>query len=214
MHQAERRARTRARLVEAALDVFALSGYRDASVDNVAHAAAVSKGAFYFHFTSKEDVLVELLRLWATRRTRELRVALDGHEGDRAARVRALLEALVVYDDFRWPRLLVEAWSAATRSQEVARMIARVHRSWCRMLELTIAPAYVLRPEAEAAAVSLLALHDGLVCEMALGRRMQPAELRERVVGRLATFFTEARVAANTEPEHDHASLVPAHLRA
>ena len=199
MHQAERRARTRARLLEAGLDVFALAGYRDASIDDVAHAAGVSKGAFYFHFTSKEDLLAELLRRWAARRTRELRLALEGAAGGPAERVGAMLAALFAYDDFRWPRLLVEFWSEATRSDDVATALARIHRHWSRMLAIAIAPAYPAPGSAEAAAIAILAMHDGLVCEMALGRTLRDGELRERVVTPLIAFLLASRAAAGSD---------------
>src|SRR4051794_10989336 len=51
----------RSALLEAALDVFAKRGYRDASVDEIAGAAGYSKGAVYFHFSGKEDLFFALL---------------------------------------------------------------------------------------------------------------------------------------------------------
>ena len=47
--------------MEAALVVFAERGYRDASVDEVAKRAGYSKGAFYWHFPSKDDLFYALL---------------------------------------------------------------------------------------------------------------------------------------------------------
>jgi AcrR family transcriptional regulator len=52
---------TRAELMQAALSVFAERGYRDASVDEVAERAGYSKGAFYWHFPSKDDLFYGLL---------------------------------------------------------------------------------------------------------------------------------------------------------
>jgi AcrR family transcriptional regulator len=51
----------RAALLEAAMDVFAQRGYRDASVDEIADRAGYSKGAIYFHFTGKDDLFFALL---------------------------------------------------------------------------------------------------------------------------------------------------------
>ena len=51
----------RAALLEAALEVFADRGYRDASVDEIAERAGYSKGAIYFHFSGKEDLFFALL---------------------------------------------------------------------------------------------------------------------------------------------------------
>jgi AcrR family transcriptional regulator len=53
--------RTRARLVEAALDEFRRNGFERASIARIAEAAGVSRPTFYFHFPKKEDLLRELL---------------------------------------------------------------------------------------------------------------------------------------------------------
>ena len=54
--QAERTAATRARLVAAARQLFAARGFSGTSVEDILRVAAVSRGALYHHFASKEDV--------------------------------------------------------------------------------------------------------------------------------------------------------------
>jgi AcrR family transcriptional regulator len=51
----------REELLEAALQVFAERGYRDSSVDEIAERAGYSKGALYWHFSSKDDLFFALL---------------------------------------------------------------------------------------------------------------------------------------------------------
>jgi AcrR family transcriptional regulator len=51
----------REELLSAALRVFARRGYRDAGVDEIAAEAGYSKGALYWHFSGKEDLLRALL---------------------------------------------------------------------------------------------------------------------------------------------------------
>jgi AcrR family transcriptional regulator len=70
----QQRQRTRARLYEEALAEFARVGFDRASVTEIARAAGVSRPAFYFHFPTKEHVLLELQ--W--HKERELVEALDG----------------------------------------------------------------------------------------------------------------------------------------
>lgn len=48
---------TRQVLLEAALDLFAERGFQGASMKDVADRAGVTKGAFYHHFSTKEDIL-------------------------------------------------------------------------------------------------------------------------------------------------------------
>jgi AcrR family transcriptional regulator len=60
--RARRRAETRERLFETALREFREVGFGAAQVDRIARAAGVARGTFYFHFPSKDDVLLELAR--------------------------------------------------------------------------------------------------------------------------------------------------------
>jgi AcrR family transcriptional regulator len=48
-------------ILEAAQDVFAVSGYHGSSIDEIAHAAGISKALIYEHFPSKKDLHVSLL---------------------------------------------------------------------------------------------------------------------------------------------------------
>jgi AcrR family transcriptional regulator len=61
----------RAALLEAAMEVFAQHGYRDASVDQIAERAGYSKGAIYFHFSGKDDLFFALLEERVDRPMRE-----------------------------------------------------------------------------------------------------------------------------------------------
>lgn len=58
----KQREETRLRLFNAALDVFRRDGVDNCRIDDIAQRAEVSRAAFYFHFPSKDDVLIELLR--------------------------------------------------------------------------------------------------------------------------------------------------------
>src|SRR5436190_19686677 len=52
---------TRDELLTAALRVFARRGYREAGVDEIAAEAGYSKGALYWHFSGKDELLMTLL---------------------------------------------------------------------------------------------------------------------------------------------------------
>lgn len=67
-----RRLETRARLFDAALAEIARNGIAGADVSSIAATAGVVRGTFYFHFPTKEQVLVELERNEETRIVAEL----------------------------------------------------------------------------------------------------------------------------------------------
>jgi AcrR family transcriptional regulator len=60
----ERSRRTRRALVDAALALWTERGFDagidDTTVEEIAQAAGVTKGTFYFHFAHKEDILLEI----------------------------------------------------------------------------------------------------------------------------------------------------------
>ena len=60
----ERSRRTRRALVDAALAFWTERGFDDGiddtTVEEIAEAAGVTKGTFYFHFAHKEDILLEI----------------------------------------------------------------------------------------------------------------------------------------------------------
>jgi AcrR family transcriptional regulator len=69
---------TRARLLEAAAECFGQHGYDAASVSMVCQRAGVSKGAFYHHYSSKHELLLELLDSWLQGIDEQLNMARVG----------------------------------------------------------------------------------------------------------------------------------------
>jgi AcrR family transcriptional regulator len=77
----ERRARTETRILEAALQVFGEMGPDAPKIDDFVAAAGISRGTFYNHFQSVEDLL-EATSKWATSELIETNAAvLEGLEG-------------------------------------------------------------------------------------------------------------------------------------
>jgi AcrR family transcriptional regulator len=62
MTRAERRAQTRAALLEAAARVFVERGFTGASVEAIATEAGYTRGAFYSNFATKEELFAALLQ--------------------------------------------------------------------------------------------------------------------------------------------------------
>lgn len=54
-------ARTRARILEVAQDLFAERGYAGTSIADIARELGTSKAALYYHFTSKDQILGALI---------------------------------------------------------------------------------------------------------------------------------------------------------
>ncbi|MEV5909884.1 TetR family transcriptional regulator [Streptomyces sp. WAC 01325] len=61
MAQQDRAIRTRRSILEAAARVFGERGYASATVEEILNRAGVTRGALYFHFSSKEEVALGVL---------------------------------------------------------------------------------------------------------------------------------------------------------
>jgi AcrR family transcriptional regulator len=121
----ENKARTRARLLEAAAKVFALRGYHRAAVEEIAQEAGYSTGAVYSNFTGKEDLFLALLDDHLAQTVREVSEAV--HRGGTAVE-RAQAAAGQWMGSFERDRdlflLFIEFWSYAVRDPELRPRIA------------------------------------------------------------------------------------------
>lgn len=94
----EQDARSRERLLLAAVDVFDRKGYAAASVREIVERAGMTKPALYYHFGSKEGILVAILQE-GSRRFGEAVTSAANCPGTSRDRLGALCEA--VYALFR-----------------------------------------------------------------------------------------------------------------
>jgi AcrR family transcriptional regulator len=110
----------REEFLSAALRVFARRGYREAGVDEIAAEAGYSKGALYWHFSGKEELLMSLLeeRIDAPMRDRFALLASAPPERDMS--VEASREFARQLSEARETLLLErEYWSLAIRDPEL-----------------------------------------------------------------------------------------------
>jgi AcrR family transcriptional regulator len=85
---------TRERILAVALSEFASRGYHAVSVEDIAAAAGVTKGAVYYWFTDKADIGRDLLHQLYERLTRDGLAALDP-DADTVTSIRRALEVFV-----------------------------------------------------------------------------------------------------------------------
>lgn len=103
---------TRQRIYDAAMDIFRRDGFDVARVNDVAKAAGVSHGTFYFHFATKDEVLIQCLR------ASEVRVAAIIEAVPSDAPLIAVLDAASLAITQEWegnPRLFPDVAMVAAR---------------------------------------------------------------------------------------------------
>jgi AcrR family transcriptional regulator len=184
----ERKARTRADLLEAAAGVVGRKGYHAATVDDIAAEAGYTKGAFYSNFDSKEDVFLELV---ADRSRNWTMAVARAYAGDETLpeRLRKGGEVLtrMVEDQVDWMLLSSEMISQGVRDPRVRERLAQAYED-CRQI---IAKAvdqvereYGVRlPIASDQVATLtMAMTDGFVFQrLAAADRLPPSMLAEGI---------------------------------
>jgi AcrR family transcriptional regulator len=112
-------------LLTAALRVFARRGYQQAGVDEIAAEAGYSKGALYWHFSGKEDLLLALLEERVDAPMRELVALLESAPPDRDMSVEASRAFARRLGSERDAVLLErEYWTLAIRDPELRSLYA------------------------------------------------------------------------------------------
>jgi AcrR family transcriptional regulator len=176
--QAERRTQTRAKLLKAAGGVFARRGYHEATLDEIAAKAGVSKGALYHHFASKQDLFLALLAEHLGRGLDEAAAAGPRAHEDFVARVER---------DPRWAPLFFEfvAWSArdAQRRGQLRERFVRPARDRTREMLGPAGDHPAFSPDELAVVVN--ALVNGLLLERLFDPDAVPDDLVTRAVGAL-----------------------------
>ena len=183
--RAERRT-AREELLAAALRVFARRGYREAGVDEIAAEAGYSKGALYWHFSSKAELLTALLdeRIDAPMRDRVALLASAPPERDMS--VEATHEFARQLDEQREAMLLErEYWTIAIRDPELRARYAE------RQSELRDALAAALEdrgrhlgtPEVGMQAGDLARIVMSVIGGLAVDDLMDPGSVRAELLG-------------------------------
>jgi AcrR family transcriptional regulator len=109
---------TRARLLDAAQEVFLRDGYESAQLDEIAATAGRSKGAVYTHFKSKEDLFLVLYEHRTRSYIDRLATSLQSCT-NRKESLEAFREFYVgLVQDRMWPTLTLEFKLYALRHPE------------------------------------------------------------------------------------------------
>jgi AcrR family transcriptional regulator len=151
---------TRSRILDAAYKLFRRHGYSRVTMDDIADGAKLTKRTLYHHFSSKDQLLADVLAAQHELALQAFRTFGDGLAGTAEAIVQTMFQDLAVWADKpKWAgsgftRLVIEL---ADMPGHPARLIARRHKAqleqcFADLLERT----GVARPKELARAIWLL----------------------------------------------------------
>lgn len=192
--QRRRREETRGRLLQAALGVFSRNGYERATIDEIVHEAGFSKGAFYVHFESKEDLFWTMFEERIGRQQQAFRDAvIPGVSAEEV--LRRILKGMfdLEQQDPAWPAMFVEFIAHAARNEKWRCRLADMLRSWRDLTAATLVherDAGRLRKDLDIEFVSaaLVAVVEGIISQW----RLTPDEVRlDKMVKPLARLMAQ-----------------------
>jgi AcrR family transcriptional regulator len=135
----------RRELLTAARRLFMKNGYRETSMDHIAAEAGLTKGALYFHFTSKEDILFQLVQSFHQEMMEQI-LALPRKKTSPAEVLRILLEAQHGHGAAPFDRFL-DFWLQASKIPAVKKILGTgITRDFHKIFAEVIDPDYASSP--------------------------------------------------------------------
>ena len=193
-HQ-QRTEATRRALLDAARRIFARDGFEATRIEDIAGATGHTRGAFYAHFSSKEDLFFALFEQEAGDRLRGLRAVMERCPNT-AGRLRALRKFYVGrVSDRQWVMLALEFKLFALRHPRLRARLARTHRRIRASLKLEVISKLIpglmntSRESQEVRRVALEAVLNGLVLEHAYDPETISQAQATTVLGRMFDFL-------------------------
>lgn len=161
---------TRERILAAAEECFARQGYDATGVAEICRRAGVSKGAFFHHFPTKQEVFLELLDRWLVESGEKLAALQAGASTVPEGLMQMAETAQQVFEMARGKLpIFLEFLSRAARDPQAWRATISPYRRYraffTAMIEAGIAEGSLQRVDPEAAANALVSLAIGLVLQ-------------------------------------------------
>ena len=162
------------KLTDAALALFAEAGYERATIDRIVAEAGFSKGAFYAHFASKEELFLHILEQRLDRNLRRVQ-ALCRLEGSARDWLKHVLGTLLNFssESKSMRALSMEYMANGMRHAEIGARITAMHARWRDLFADTLrrSPEYVqgrLKGSPEGIAYTLVAMIDGFIVQIGM----------------------------------------------
>lgn len=131
----------RKQLLSSARKLFVKKGFRGTTTDEIARKANVTKGALYYHFKSKEDILFALVEVVGEQYT----LAMDPLMGRQNLSPTEIVAALIKMHksgDLSEFRNLIDIWVQAIRIPRIKRSLEIKHLEAADKMAKCIDPAY------------------------------------------------------------------------
>jgi AcrR family transcriptional regulator len=158
----------RSQILQAATNVFSSLGFRKARMDDIVEESGLSKGALYWYFKSKDEIIEGIIRSFLDHEMKKLR-QLEAAEGSAGDRLRAFSE-IVIADFERMTPLLpmfYEFFGMVARHKTIQILYSRYMHDFLSVLtpiiQKGIDTGEFRRINAEDAAIGMGAIFEGII---------------------------------------------------
>jgi AcrR family transcriptional regulator len=173
-------------LLKSAQKLFLRKGYRETTTEEIAERAGLTKGALYFHFASKEDILYELVKLLMDRRRDWISEAVRA-----GSRPEAFFAAMMKFNTecgIYNARNNLDFWIVAMAVPRIRRLVNSRYRQAVEILAEAIDYRHGgSLKERRHLAVFTFSLCDGLCVRRVFDRGMVDLKAQERLFNAIAT---------------------------
>ncbi len=187
---------TRARLLDAAFHIFARDGYEKATVDDVVREAGYSKGAFYVHFRTKEEVFLALLDAHGAAPLHDTPAQQPPPLESPQTVFQSLLD--IAQRDHGWSLMFYEFCAHAARNPVIAERLGRHFEGWRRDAAAALRRGQergVVDPDLDVAtaAAVLVAVAHGLPFQSRVAPQAIPADALSPAVAGLLNAWLQPK---------------------
>ncbi|MEU1277061.1 TetR/AcrR family transcriptional regulator [Streptomyces sp. NPDC005805] len=180
-----RRARTRRRMLDAALEVFAEEGFGRSTVEQVCERAGYTRGAFYSNFSSLDELFLAMWEERSRRMLADVREALaTASSAAPEETIRAAVAAIPVDD--AWYRVTAEFTAHALRNRSLRRVMAAREQAILDTILPVVVDALARTgrrvPDETALGQALVAVHDGTSVQVLLEPGSETPRLRREAL--------------------------------
>jgi len=166
------------RILTQAVRLFLEKGYHGTSIDDITQAAGLTKGALYWHFKNKEDLLKRIIEEYEKRFLDGMIQSVEGVNGgaiDKFKKYIRFNSAFAYYNRelcVSFDTLAAELVGAHHRIEPKIRRVYKRYQNFLKDLISQGKKEKVFRKEIDAnlAALAIIAFHDGILLQWSMNR--------------------------------------------
>ncbi|TCS93928.1 TetR/AcrR family transcriptional regulator [Hazenella coriacea] len=163
---------TKEKIINVAFFMIAKHGYEATSINRIMNEIGRTKGTFYAHFKSKEELFFEIMNRRMAFHLKEAKQKLEDQVSNKTFHIRTFIQDLIrlALDEPKnrkeWQAIYLELLTYVHRNERIKWQIQSSFEKWRKLLILAIDQAKELgqiKPEVDSNifATSILALFDG-----------------------------------------------------